>query len=118
VSTDDPHTPNVQLCFRVILPELIKVVPTFLYWKPQDRSSKSIRVQVMDNLPVKLIKVSSDNDSFDVSWKTMKPSGHYEISIAPKKSVGGEKAVVTLMSDYPREQPHVFYIFAQVRDDL
>lgn len=118
VNTDDPQARNVQLCFRVVLPELMKVVPTFVYWKAQDRSSKSIEVQATDGLPVKLIKATSSSDSFDVSWKSTTPSGHYEISITPKKPVDDEKAVITLMSDYPRDRPRVFYIYAQIRDDL
>ena len=118
VNSDDPQAANEQLCFRVELPELLRVVPNFLYWKPNDFSAKTVEVTAPDNLPIDIQRVNFDDEKFAVAWKPQEKVGEYLFVITPRTSVDGQKATVTLITNYPQVHPRVFYIHMQVNKDL
>jgi hypothetical protein len=110
VETDDPTNPHTVLTLRTIIPQLLEVSPTFVFWKQGEKpDAKEITVKVGKEFTVKNIKVTSSSPDYQTKVEAGK--GEFKIDVQPKdtNSVNG-----TTLTIQPEDSPKLFYATARV----
>src|ERR1700751_2482716 len=111
VETDDPTNPHKVLTLRTIIPTLLEVTPTFVFWKQGEKPDpKEITVKVGKEFTVKNIKVTSSSPDYQTKVEEA-GKGEFKINVQPKdtNSVNG-----TTLTIQPEDSPKVFYATARV----
>jgi len=111
VETDDAAHPQTILTLRTIIPTLLEVTPTFVFWKQGEKPDpKPITVKVGKDFTVKNIKVTSSAPDFQTKVEQA-GKGEFKIDVQPKdtNSVTG-----TTLTIQPEDSPKVFYATARV----
>lgn len=111
VETDDPTKPSTVLTLRTIIPQLLEVSPTFVFWKQGEKPDpKAITVKVGKEFTVKHIKVTSSAPDYQTKVEET-GNGEFKIDVQPKdtNSVNG-----TTLTIQPEDSPKVFYATARV----
>ena len=114
VETDEvPATPTV-LTLKAVLPEMLSVVPTFVYWTAgEDVKPKSIMVKAGKDFATKNVTVTSSNPEF---LTKVEPAGdgQWKINVEPKSTARAVATSLTIRSDFPKDAPRSFYANASV----
>ena len=111
VETDDSTNPHTVLTLRTIIPQLLEVTPTFVFWKQGEKPDpKEITVKVGKEFTVKNIKVTSSSPDYQTKVQEA-GKGEFKINVQPKdtNSVNG-----TTLTIQPEDSPKVFYATARV----
>jgi hypothetical protein len=111
VETDDPTNPHTVLTLRTIIPQLLEVTPTFVFWKQGEKPDpKPITVKVGKEFTVKNIKVTSSSPDYQAKVAEA-GKGEFKIDVQPKdtNSVNG-----TTLTIQPEDSAKVFYATARV----
>jgi hypothetical protein len=110
VETDDAAHPQTVLTLRTIIPQLLEVTPTFVFWKQGDKPEpKAITVKVGKEFTVKHIKITSSNPDFQT--KVQEGKGEFKIDVQPKET---NTITGTTLTIQPEDSPKVFYATARV----
>jgi hypothetical protein len=111
VETDDPTKPSTVLTLRTIIPQLLEISPTFVFWKQGEKPDpKAITVKVGKEFTVNHIKVTSSAPDYQTKVEET-GKGEFKIDVQPKdtNSVNG-----TTLTIQPEDSPKVFYATARV----
>jgi hypothetical protein len=111
VETDDPANPHTVLTLRTIIPQLLEISPTFVFWKQGEKPEpKAITVKVGKEFTVNHIKVTSSAPDYQTKVEET-AKGEFKIDVQPKdtNSVNG-----TTLTIQPEDSPKVFYATARV----
>lgn len=114
VTTDGGEAPTV-LTMKTLIPEILGIQPTFVFWqKGEAPAVKTINLNVgIDEMHI--IKAQSDNNNMTVQLDEIEPGKRYRISLFPASTNDLLKARITLVTDYPKNKPKIFYVFAHVK---
>jgi hypothetical protein len=116
VETDDPKNPVTVLTLNVLIPEVLKITPTGLFWQTgKDRTAKTIQLKVAQDLPVKVLRVDSSHEAISAELKTIKEGREYQIAVQPANVSEPAKATLTIRTDFPKENPKVFKAYAYIK---
>jgi hypothetical protein len=86
VETEDPANPVTVLTLKTVIPEMLTVTPTFIYWAAEEPAkSKSIMVKAGKDFPVKKLDVTSTNPEFAVQVEP-DGTGQWKINVQPKQT--------------------------------
>ncbi|HEY3658876.1 MAG TPA: DUF1573 domain-containing protein [Steroidobacteraceae bacterium] len=111
VETDDTSEPKTVLTLKVVLPELLEIKPTFVYWKTGETAGpKSIVVHPNKVRPVSFLTVTSSSPLFRVDTSRL-ANGDFAISVRPAKTVGTSFTALTIQGS---SSPKRFYANARV----
>jgi Protein of unknown function (DUF1573) len=111
VETDDAANPKTVLTLRTIIPQMLEVNPTFVFWKQGDKPDpKTISVKVGKEFTVKHIKVTSSTQDFQTKVEE-KGNGEFKIDVQPKET---NSLLGTTLTIQPEDSPKVFYATARV----
>jgi uncharacterized protein DUF1573 len=111
VETDDPGNAQTVLTLRTIIPQLLEINPTFVFWKQGEKPDpKAITVKVGKEFTVNHIKVTSSSPDYQAKVEEA-GKGEFKIDVQPKdtNSVNG-----TTLTIQPADSPKVFYATARV----
>jgi hypothetical protein len=109
VETDEELNKRTILTLKATIPEMLTVMPTFVYWKGgEDPTSKSITVKAGKDFPVKNITAKTRNPIFEVKTEA-KSAGEWQITIKPKATNAPAADVVMIQPETGEAQPRVFY---------
>ncbi|MDD2708471.1 MAG: DUF1573 domain-containing protein [Verrucomicrobiae bacterium] len=115
--TDDPAEPDVLLKFRVKIPELIRVSPGFVYWLTgEEPRTKEMSLKVVCSQPVRILKVTSNNDQILARWTEIKPGREYAIKVTPRQTKEPVGALIGVETDFPADHPRGLLLFANVKN--
>lgn len=110
VATDDPKTPNTTLTLKAVLPQMLTVSPTFLFWKAgEEAKPKTINVKSGAEFSVKNLKVAASNPEFTTN---VEPGGanEWKLSVQPKSTSKGAAGTLTITPESPDiPSPQVYY---------
>jgi len=111
VETDDATNPRTVLTLRTIIPQLLEVSPTFVFWKQGEKPDpKAITVKVGKEFTVNHIKVTSSTQDFQTKVEEA-GKGEFEIDVQPKDTNSNLGTTLTIQ---PEDSPKVFYATARV----
>ncbi len=112
VDTDDPAHAVTVLTLKTVLPEVVEITPSFVYWQGGEASKpKTIVVRPGKDFPVKELKVTSSNLEFSTKVERDKATGDFKIDIAPKQTTSPAATTLTLQPD---NSTKIFYVNARV----
>jgi hypothetical protein len=112
VETDDPAHPTTVLTLKSVLPELLQIQPTLVYWNVGEAAQpKTITVRPNKDFPVKELKVSSPNPEFSTKVDRDKTTGEFKIGVAPKETTHPTAVALTIQ---PEGSQKVFFATARV----
>lgn len=99
VETDDPAQPMTVLTLRAIIPQLVELKPSFIYWENSEPAkSKSITVKVAKEVGAKTLNVTSSSSEFSTKVTTTGPN-EFTIEVQPRDTSHMANATLTV-------QPH------------
>ncbi len=73
VFTDDPDQPEVHLTLKVIIPELLRITPRLVFWRPNEKPEpRTIDVTVTQDKPIKLtgLKTEGANSTAELNRRS------------------------------------------------
>lgn len=113
VTTDDPQTPTTVLTLKTIVPTLLEVQPTFVYWNA-DETDKPKVITVKANADYPVTKLDVKSSSPDVTTKVEPGATPKEWKINVTRNTGAHPmpnaiAQLTIAPDYPKEAPKLYY---------
>jgi hypothetical protein len=110
VQTDDPTTPNTVLTLKAVLPELLTITPTFVYWKGgEEPAAKTITVKASKDFPAKNVKVTSSSPEFSATVEPGSGAGEWKISVQPKQTTRNIAGVLSIQPEAPNIPAKMFY---------
>jgi hypothetical protein len=111
VETDDAAHAVTVLTLKAVLPELLQIKPTFVYWQgTEEPKPKTIMVHAGKDFPVKELKVTSSSPDFETKVEQL-GKGEFKIDVEPKQMTRSVAATLTIQSD---SSPRLFYAGARV----
>ncbi|MDD2706830.1 MAG: DUF1573 domain-containing protein [Verrucomicrobiae bacterium] len=115
-STDDKSQPIARLAFKVNIPELIRISPPFVCWRPGDAATpKNISVNVVHSNAIHVTKILSNHPQLPARLKTITEGREYVIEITPSSLDKPIISTLRIETDFPPERPKVFYAHAMVK---
>ena len=111
VETDDAATPKTVLTLRTIIPQLLEITPTFVFWKQGEKPDpKAITVKVGKEFTVNHIKVTSSSPDYQTKVAET-GKGEFKINVQPKDTNGITASTLTIQ---PEDSQKVFYATARI----
>jgi hypothetical protein len=112
VQTDDPDQAhaNTILTLKAVLPEMLTINPTFVFWKGgDDPLEKTITVKAGKDFPAKNLKVTTSNPEFVAKVDSGSNSGEWKISVRPNETTRPIAGVLTIQPELPGAPSRAFY---------
>jgi Protein of unknown function (DUF1573) len=111
VETDDAAKPSTVLTLRTIIPQLLEVTPTFVFWKQGEKPDpKAITVKVGKEFTVNHIKVTSSSPDYQTKVEET-GKGEFKIDVQPKETNNITASTLTIQPD---DSQKVFYATARI----
>lgn len=112
VDTDDPAHAVTVLTLKAVLPEMLEITPSFVYWTDGEAPKpKTVVVHPGKNFAVKELKVTSSNLEFSAKVERKNVTGDFKINIEPKQTTHPAASTVTIQPDGSAK---IFYVNARV----
>jgi hypothetical protein len=111
VETDQPTNAVTVLTLKAVLPELLDIKPTLVYWEGAEApKAKTITVHAGKDFPVKELKVTSSSPDFQTKVQQV-GKGDFKIDIEPKQMAHSSAATLIIQPDNSSRK---FYASARV----
>ncbi len=111
VETDDAAKPSTVLTLRTIIPQLLEITPTFVFWKQGEKPDpKAITVKVGKEFTVNHIKVTSSSPDYQTKVEET-GKGEFKIDVQPKETNSISASTLTIQ---PEDSQKVFYATARI----
>jgi len=111
VETDDAAKPSTVLTLRTIIPQLLEITPTFVFWKQGEKPDpKAITVKVGKEFTVNHIKVTSSSPDYQTKVEET-GKGEFKIDVQPKETNSLSASTLTIQPD---DSQKVFYATARI----
>ena len=116
VTTDwVPPQPTI-LRFAVNIPEAITIQPELVLWRVGDQlKAKTVRIEVPDEIPAKVISVQADNAAVKLELREIRPGKELEVKVTPTTTSQPGSATLLIRTDYPPDNPATHYAYARVK---
>src|SRR5437762_1307177 len=112
VETDELAHPTTVLTLKAVLPELMQIQPTLVYWNTGETPQpKTIVVKPSKDFPVKELKVSSPSAEFSTKVARDIASGEFKVEVTPKETTHPSATALTIQPDGSAK---IFYATARV----
>jgi hypothetical protein len=116
VTTNVEGTEPTLLTLAVDIPPEVTIEPQFVMWRIGDPPTpKTIRIVVPDGFPIKIVAVKANNPAIQVQLKEAQAGKQWEVKVTPTGTKDLVKAIVSIRSDYPTENPAVYSAYARVQ---
>ena len=99
VETDDGEAPVTILALRAVIPQMLELRPSFVYWENSEPAKpKTITVKAAKELHATNLKVSSSSNGFVTSVKSA-GRNEFKIEVQPHDTAHAVSAVLTVQPD-------------------
>ena len=116
VTTNSAGTEPTLLTLAVDIPPDITIEPQFVMWRIGDPlTPKTIRVVVPDGFPSKIVAAQTDNPAIQVQLQEVMAGKQWEVKVTPTGTKELIKAIVSIRTDYPAENPATYSAYARVQ---
>lgn len=110
------ETAPTLLTMQTRIPSILNINPVFVFWtKGQIPTPKTITLAVGIDAPVHILSVSSSHESINASLETLEEGKRYKLTVVPLSTDAGNQANITIVTDYPKDNPKAFNVLAQVK---
>jgi hypothetical protein len=111
----DPEQPTI-LRLHVYIQETVKIEPEIVLWRVgQQPDPKAIHIAIAEDVPAKIVSVTSDNPGLKVKLTELKPGKEYEAQITPDSVAQPAAATLLILTDYPPDNPETKYAYARIK---
>jgi Protein of unknown function (DUF1573) len=108
VETDDPAHPVTQLMLKTVIPQMLTIAPTFVYWTVgEETKPKTIFVKADKDFHARNLTVTSSSPEFAVKVESSS-EGQWKIQVEPKETTRAMGAALTIRPDIPKDSPKSF----------
>jgi Protein of unknown function (DUF1573) len=115
VATDDPAHPSTALTLKVIIPQLLELQPTFLYWQAGEAAKpKTILAKAGKDVIIKNLDVSSSNPDFLTKVEAGSSANEFRINVEPRQTAQPASATLAIKPDLPTGKSKILYATASV----
>jgi hypothetical protein len=115
VTTDDEDEPTV-LVMKTQIPKILDIQPAFIFWKQGEvPDMKTIDLKVGLTEAMHITEASSDNSNVEVQLEEIEPGKKYRLILFPTSTDELIKAKISLSTDFPKDKPKTFYVYAHVK---
>jgi hypothetical protein len=115
VETDEAPRAVTVLTLKAVLPEMLTLVPNFVYWAAgEEASAKTILVKAGKDFPAKNVTVTSSNPEFLTKVEPGNENGQWRLNVRPKQTTRAMASSLTIRPDFPKDSPKMFYANASV----
>lgn len=111
---DDPaQAPSSVLTVAITIPVLFEITPKTLFWDQGGaKESKSFKIKVNHDKPIRIVSHSGTNKTFPYTLKTIKDGREYELVVTPTDVSAPAFGMIKLTTDaaikrYQRQQAFV-----------
>src|ERR1700730_13998671 len=116
VKTDWVAPQPTILRFAFNIPEAITIQPELVLWRVGDQlKAKTVRIEVPDEIPAKVISVQADNAAVKLELREIRPGKELEVKVTPTTTSQPGSAILLIRTDYPPENPRTHYAYARVK---
>lgn len=99
VETDDAAAPVTVLALRAVIPQLLELRPSFVFWENSEPAKpKTIMVKVAKELHATSLKVTSSSNEFATSVSSARQN-EFKIEVQPHDTSHTVSAVLTVQPD-------------------
>ena len=99
VETDDAAAPVTVLALRAVIPQMLELRPSFVYWENSEPAKpKAIMVKAAKELHATSLKVSSSSNEFATSVSSA-GQNEFKIEVQPRDTSHAVSAVLTVQPD-------------------
>lgn len=110
-----PEQPTV-LKLHVYIQETVNIAPDIVVWLVGERPDpKTIRIAIAEDVPAKVVSVTSDNPALKVKLTEVKPGKEYEAQITPDSVAQPAAATLVIQTNYPPDDPERKYAYARIK---
>jgi hypothetical protein len=95
---DPEERPSISLDCKIIVPQLIEVIPSTLRWKVGEMDEKVAKIQVLDGHKYEVSPPSFVSPAFETSFLEIEKGRTYEFRVRPKSKDQQEIAVCYFLS--------------------
>ena len=115
VATDDPAQPSTNLTLKVVIPQLLEIKPTFVYWQAgEPPKAKTILAKAGEGIAIKSLDVTSSNPDFVTKVEPGSAANEFRINVEPRQTGQAGMATLTIKPNLPSGEPKIFYATARV----
>jgi hypothetical protein len=114
VMTDDAAHPTTTLTLKVVIPQVLELQPTLVYWQAgEEAKAKTIVAKVGKDVSVKSLDVSSSNADFATKVER-KSANEFRINVKPQQTTKAGVATLTIKPALPDGKSKILYANASV----
>lgn len=114
VVTDDAVNPTTTLNLKVVIPQVLEVQPTLVYWQAgEEPKAKTITAKAGKDFSIKKLDVSSSNPDFTTKVE-QKSSNEFQISVKPQQTTKAGAATLTIKPALADGKSKTLYATANV----
>jgi uncharacterized protein DUF1573 len=115
VVTDDAAHPSTTLMLKVVIPVLLELQPTFVYWQAGEAPKpKTISAKAGPGVSIKKLDVSSSSPDFVAKVEPGSSGNEFRINIEPKQTAQAATATLTIKPSLEKGVGKAFYTSARV----
>ncbi len=104
VFTSDRENPTT-LTLSVRIPEVLHIAPPYVVWKhAENRASKTITLEQVQDVPIEDITVQSSNAGIGVELQTLVKGRKYRLDVFPAQTAETTFATLTIRCRYGEEE--------------
>ena len=112
VETDDAAHPTTVLTLKAVLPEMLQIQPTIVYWNIGEAAKpKTIAVRPSKDFPIKELTVSSPSPDFSTKVGRDTATGEFKIEVTPKDTTHPSATALNIQAE---GSPKIFYATVRV----
>ncbi len=114
VTTDDPTQPATTLNLKVVIPQLLELQPTFVFWRSgDDPKPKTIVAKAGKDISIKSLDVESSSPLFGVKVEK-DGANEFRINIDPQQTSQAATSVLTIKPTLENGRSKIFYATARI----
>jgi Protein of unknown function (DUF1573) len=103
------------LQLMVNIEEPVKITPEFVLWRVGEHASKIIHISVSDDVPAKVLSVTSEDPVIKVQVTEIKLGKEYEVQVTPVDTTRPAGTTLVIRTDYPSGNPQLHYAYARIK---
>ena len=115
VLTDDTTQPSTILSLKVVIPQVLELQPTFVFWQAGEAPKpKAIVAKAGAGVSIQGLDVSSSSPDFVTKVEPGSSSNEFRIKIEPRQTTQAAAAALTIKAGLENGKTKIFYATARI----
>jgi Protein of unknown function (DUF1573) len=115
VLTDDTTHPSTTLSLKVVIPQVLELQPTFVFWQAGEAPKpKAIVAKAGTGVSIQRLDVSSSSPDFVAELEPGSSPNEFRIKIEPRQTTQAAIATLTIKPALENGKTKIFYATARI----